>query len=253
VFYSTASASEGIVKGSVMSVDRRVMKAATLLAFLAVGAILYFAAAAFIPVVLALFFTVLLSPAVEALQRLRIPRTLAAAIVMLALMLALMLAGVVIVDGISVPAKEWLARAPQTIHKIELRIRPVRSVIAQVDAVKQRANQLTQGAHAVAPPLPPPSSGGSYAFEITQSLLESLTVIPLTLFFWPVGRRCSHGWRRPFPAVRGPQRASASPRPFGPSSGGTLAALRSLTWDSGLRLPQRWPRSACRTHFFGEP
>jgi predicted PurR-regulated permease PerM len=162
-----------------MSVDRRVMKAATLLAILAVGAILYFAAAAFIPVTIALFFALLLSPAVDALQRLRMPRTLAAAIVMLALILA----GVAIVDAVSTPAKEWLARAPQTIRKIELRIRPVRSVIAQVDAVKQRADQLAQGPHAAAPPLPPPNSGGSYAFEMTQSVLESLTVIPLTLFF----------------------------------------------------------------------
>jgi predicted PurR-regulated permease PerM len=42
-----------------MSVDRRVIKAATLLAFLAVGSILYFAATAFVPVVLALFFALL--------------------------------------------------------------------------------------------------------------------------------------------------------------------------------------------------
>jgi predicted PurR-regulated permease PerM len=162
-----------------MSVDRRVKKAATLLAFLAVGAILYFAAAAFIPVALALFFALLLSPAVDGLQGLRMPRTLAAAIVMFALILA----GVAMVDAVSAPAKEWFARAPQTLHKIELRIRPVRSVIAQVDAVKQRADQLAQGPHAAAPPLPPPSFGGSYAFEMTQSLLEALTVIPLTLFF----------------------------------------------------------------------
>jgi predicted PurR-regulated permease PerM len=162
-----------------MSVDRRVMKAATLLAFLAVGAILYFAAVAFIPVAMALFFALLLSPAVDGLQRLRMPGALAAAIVILALLLA----GVAIVDAVSGPAKEWLARAPQTIRKIELRIRPVRSVIAQVDAVKEKADQLAQGPHSPAVPLPPPSSGGSYAFEMTQSLLESLTVIPLTLFF----------------------------------------------------------------------
>jgi predicted PurR-regulated permease PerM len=42
-----------------MSVDRRVINAATLLAFLAVGSILYFAATAFVPVVLALFFALL--------------------------------------------------------------------------------------------------------------------------------------------------------------------------------------------------
>jgi len=156
------------------------MKAARLLAFLAVGAILYFGAVAFIPVALALFFALLLSPAVDALQRLRIPRTLAAAIVMLALLLV----GAAIVDAVSTPAKEWFARAPETIRKIEQRIRPVRSVIAQVDAVRQRADQLAQGPHvAAAAPVPPPTSGSSYAFEMTQSLFEAITVIPLTLFF----------------------------------------------------------------------
>src|SRR5665213_2369568 len=117
------------------------------------------------------------SPAADGLQRLRIPRAPAAVIVMMALILA----GVAIVDAVSVPAKEWLARAPQTIHKIELRIRPLRSVIAQVDAVKQKADQLAEGPQAAAAPPPAPASSASYAFEMTQSLLESLTVIPLTL------------------------------------------------------------------------
>ena len=166
--------------GRVMDIDRRVIKAASLLAFLAVGAILYFGAVAFIPVALALFFALLLSPAVDALQRLRIPRTLAAAIVMLALLLV----GAAIVDGVATPAKQWFARAPQTLRKIEQRIRPMRNVMAQVDAVKERADQLAQGPHAAVAAAPvPPTSGSSYAFEMTQSLLEALTVIPLTLFF----------------------------------------------------------------------
>ena len=161
-----------------MRTDRRITKAATLLAFLAVGAILYFGAVAFIPVALALFFALLLSPAVDALQRLRIPRTVAAAVVMLALLLL----GAAIVDGISAPAKDWFARAPQTLRKIEQRIRPVRSVIAQVDAVKERADQLAQGPHVAAAATSQPS-GSSYALEMTQSLFEAITVIPLTLFF----------------------------------------------------------------------
>jgi predicted PurR-regulated permease PerM len=93
-----------------MSVDRRVMKVTVLLAVLAVDAILYFAAVAFIPVALALFFALLLSPAVDSLQRLHLPRARAAGMVMLALLLA----GAAVVDVVSTPAKEWLARAPQT-------------------------------------------------------------------------------------------------------------------------------------------
>jgi predicted PurR-regulated permease PerM len=163
-----------------MSVDRRVMKVCVLLAVLSVGAVLYFAAVAFIPVALALFFALLLSPAVDSLQRLHLPRALAAALVMLALLLA----GAAVVDVVSTPAKEWLARAPQTLRKIEQRIRPVRNVLAQVDAVKERADQIAQGPHAATPAAAPaPTSGSAYAFEMTQSLFEAITVLPLTLFF----------------------------------------------------------------------
>jgi predicted PurR-regulated permease PerM len=91
------------------------------------------------------------------------------------------------VDLVWTPAKEWVARAPQTLRKIEQRIRPVRNALAQMDAMKERADLLTQAPHpAAATPAPAvqatPTSN-SYAFEMTQSLLEALTVIPLTLFF----------------------------------------------------------------------
>jgi predicted PurR-regulated permease PerM len=166
-----------------MSTDRRIAKAATLLAVLAVGAILYFGAVAFIPVALALFFALLLSPAVESLVRLRMPRALAATLVMIALLLA----GAAMVDMVWTPAKEWVARAPQTLRKIEQRIRPVRNALAQMDAMAERADLLTQAPHPAAanpaPAAPPTQSANSYAFEMTQSLLEALTVIPLTLFF----------------------------------------------------------------------
>jgi predicted PurR-regulated permease PerM len=60
----------------------------------------------------------------------------------------------------------------------------VRSVIARVDAVKERAEQVAQGPRAApAAPSPPPASGSSYAFGMTQSLFAAITVLPLTLFF----------------------------------------------------------------------
>jgi predicted PurR-regulated permease PerM len=166
-----------------MSTDRRIAKAATLLAFLAVGAILYFGAVAFVPVALAVFFALLLSPVVEALVRARMPRALAATLIMIALLLA----GAGMVDAVWAPAKDWVARAPQTLRKIEQRIRPVRNALAQMDAMKERADLLTQAPRpAGATPTPTVQavpSGSSYAFEMTQSLFEAITVIPLTLFF----------------------------------------------------------------------
>src|SRR6185295_16385562 len=62
--------------------DTTLRKAIILLSFLAVGAVLYVAQGVFIPVALALFLALLLTPAVDRLQRWRLPRGLAVAIVM---------------------------------------------------------------------------------------------------------------------------------------------------------------------------
>ena len=218
---ASANASASI-QGEAMSVDQRVMKATTLLAFLAVGAILYFAAVAFIPVVLALFFALLLSPAVDALQRMRVPRTAAAAIVMLAIILA----GAAVVDAISAPAKEWFARAPQTIHKIELRIRPVRAVIAQVDAVTERAGQLAQGPHA------PACAAAARKLRrllclrndaIVAGVIDDHTAHPFLLGGWAATAGANGRLPCRQPALRG--RVCASRRPYGPSSAAITARL----------------------------
>lgn len=158
---------------------RRVSKSIRVLALVAVGCVLYFAQVAFIPVALALFFALLLSPAVAFLQRLGLPRGIAAALVVLAILST----GAAMVDAVWTPAAEWLAHAPQTLRRIDQRIRPVRSILARVDDITARAGRLTTvpGTAPAAPP--PPSGAGSSAIAMTQSLLEALTVIPLTLFF----------------------------------------------------------------------
>lgn len=74
--------------GADKATSRRAVKATTLLSLQAVGVILYVAQHAFIPVAMALFLALLLSPAVNRLQRWHVPRGLAVAIVMLVVLLA---------------------------------------------------------------------------------------------------------------------------------------------------------------------
>jgi predicted PurR-regulated permease PerM len=159
----------------------RLVKATVLLAFVAVGVILYFAQDAFIPVAVALFLALLLTPAVDRLQRWHVPRGLAVTIVMLGVLLA----GAGAVNAVWNPAKDWLARAPQTLRTIDARVRPLRAVFAQVDAVTERAGRLTGGSAQSTP-----TGGGAVAaaetgkaMSMTKSVLEGLTVIPLMLFF----------------------------------------------------------------------
>jgi predicted PurR-regulated permease PerM len=161
--------------------DPKLVKAVWLVAIMGVGAVLYFAQDVFIPVAIALFLALLLTPAVDRLQRWHIRRGAAVAIVLLVVFAASALA----VNSVWEPATEWLARAPQTMRKIDPRLEPLREMFERVDAVAQRAGQLTQGTAAVSgkPAIVTPVAGKSTAIALTKSFIEGLTVIPLTLFF----------------------------------------------------------------------
>jgi predicted PurR-regulated permease PerM len=161
--------------------DPKLVKAVWLVAIMGVGAVLYFAQDVFIPVAMALFLAMLLTPAVERLQRWKMRRGVAVAIVMFVVFAASALA----INAVWTPATEWLARAPQTMRKIDPRLQPLREMFERVDAVAERAGQLTQGGNVVSgkPAIVTPVAGKSTAISLTKSFIESLTVVPLTLFF----------------------------------------------------------------------
>lgn len=161
--------------------DPKLAKAVWLVAIMGVGAVLYFAQDVFIPVAMALFLALLLTPAVDRLQRWRFRRGIAVALVMFVVFAAAALA----INSVWTPATEWLARAPQTMRKIDPRLQPLRQMFERVDAVAERAGRLTQGGSAVSgkPAIVTPVAGKSTAIAITQSFIEALTVVPLTLFF----------------------------------------------------------------------
>ena len=161
--------------------DPKLTRAVWLVAILAAGAVLYVAQEVLIPVAMALFLALLLTPAVDRLTRWGMRRGLAATLVMIVVCAATAAA----VNAAWRPATEWLARAPQTFREIDPRLRPVREMFARVDAVAERAGRLTQGTTAVSgkPAIVTPVGGQSTAISLTKSFLEALTVIPLTLFF----------------------------------------------------------------------
>jgi predicted PurR-regulated permease PerM len=161
--------------------DTTLRKAVILLSILAVGALLYYARDVFIPVAVALFLALLLTPAVDRLERWRVPRVLAVVIVLCVVFAA----AAVAVNAVWTPATEWLARAPQTMRRIDPRLKPLREMFEQLDAVAERAGQLTQG-DAVAigtPAIVTPVAGESTAISITRGFFAWLSVIPFTLFF----------------------------------------------------------------------
>jgi len=71
-------------------------------------------ASVFIPVVLAILLSLILAPAVRALCRLRLPRSVAAAAVVAAM---IAFAGALLA-GLASPARDWIARVPKTLDRI---------------------------------------------------------------------------------------------------------------------------------------
>jgi predicted PurR-regulated permease PerM len=160
--------------------DTTLRKAIILLSILAVGALLYLAQDVFIPVAVALFLALLLSPAVDRLQKWRVRRGVAVAIVLIVVFVA---AGAAI-NAVWTPATQWLARAPQTMRQIDPRLRPLREMFARVDDVAERAGRLAQGPISnTRPAIVTPVADESTAVSVAKSFFEWLSIIPFTLFF----------------------------------------------------------------------
>src|SRR5215510_10340757 len=115
--------------------DPQLVKAVWLVAIMGVGAVLYFAQDVLIPVAMAVFLALLLTPLVDRLQRWGLRRGFAVTLVMIVVCAAVAAS----VNAAWRPATEWLARAPQTMREIDPRLRPLREMFARVDAVAERA------------------------------------------------------------------------------------------------------------------
>jgi predicted PurR-regulated permease PerM len=147
---------------------------------LAVGALLFFGREVFIPVALALLFSMILSSPVEGLRRWGVPRTLAAFIVLGAITIGLAIAVELLIE----PAQAWFDAAPHTLRVIEKKIRPVETLIHRVQSLTQRAG------HVAGPPAPEQPASPAEApvtaaavMSATGSTLASvMTMILLTLF-----------------------------------------------------------------------
>jgi predicted PurR-regulated permease PerM len=113
--------------------------AVAVLAVLALVAALKFAQSAVLPVLFAIFLALILSPVVELLVRRRVPRILAATLVMTVL---LTLVGAAL-SATWKPARGWLETAPATLDALERKVRPVIRFIAQVESVSTKAERMT--------------------------------------------------------------------------------------------------------------
>ena len=154
----------------------------TVLSTLAVFAVLFFASPLLMPVVLALFFAVVLSPAVETLQRSRVPSLLAAGLVMLLLAGALAL----LVDATFEPAQEWVERVPRILSDLDSKVRPLRRMAVKIDEVAIQAGRVT-GSEPSAPEPGAMAPARGLLWRTPALLVTMAGVFFLTFFFLSSG------------------------------------------------------------------
>jgi predicted PurR-regulated permease PerM len=101
---------------------------------------LYFAAPVLIPIAAAVLLALLLYPLVERLERLRMPRGVGAAIVVLAA-LGLIITCIAQLAG---PAQEWVTKLPASFAKIEQKLRIVKKPIQDIQKATEQIESATE-------------------------------------------------------------------------------------------------------------
>lgn len=110
--------------------------------FLATMVAMYFAASIILPVVLAMVLKLLLQPALHPLERLRIPRALAALTVVIMVVSGMVGFGALV----STPAVTWVQKLPEGFPRFQQHIKVLTQPLAEVGGVLERAEKATQEA-----------------------------------------------------------------------------------------------------------
>jgi predicted PurR-regulated permease PerM len=159
-----------------------ISRALVILAVIAVLAVCYLARDILAPIVLALLLSLLLSPVASILERLRAPRALASGLVVLALVAAAV-CGIV---ALAQPARDWIGKAPASIHSVQDRFRQWRAPVQEAKKATESIESLTQSAagasqQVVVKDQPTILTG---IVSNTPSVLEAIIAVVLLVFFF---------------------------------------------------------------------
>ena len=145
---------------------------------------LYTARAVLLPVVIAALLSLLLMPFKRALERLRLPHTLAAAVLVIGLASGFGYAFFTLAE----PASEWLQTLPSVARELEIKLRPLQQTVDEMSQaaaeVEKRVGQMTSSQ-----PSEPPSRSaerGIFAGLLigTQTFLVQLALVVFLVYFF---------------------------------------------------------------------
>jgi len=150
------------------------------LLFLAVFYTLYLGRAFFLPIVLAVILSFLLSPVVRGLRKVWIPEAVGAALVVLTL-LGLLGTGIVQLAG---PAYTWAEGAPQSLRKVELRLRDLKKSVLTVNKATEQVEAIAKGGMGKDAPLTVRTESlGQQVLSQTTATLVNGAILCILLFF----------------------------------------------------------------------
>ncbi len=111
----------------------------SILGVIAVVTALHFASSILLPITLAIYLNLLLSPIVIFFRRFRVPESASAGILLFGALFTLGVA----VDYLAEPAEEWLQQAPEALHSLKSKLSPVTEPIEQIKDVSKKVDDLT--------------------------------------------------------------------------------------------------------------
>jgi predicted PurR-regulated permease PerM len=143
----------------------------------------YLARSFIVPVILAVLLEFLFSPLVRRLKRARIPEAASATVIVLGLVGALSYG----VYALAVPAATWASRAPESLAKLEERVKRLRRPVEQVTRTAAQVEKLTSlpsadGTTTVTVAVKDRSLG-EQVFGGTQDFLGGALVVFVLLYF----------------------------------------------------------------------
>jgi len=147
---------------------------------LALLASFYVAAEIVLPIVLAFVLSLALTPGMRLLERVRVPRGVAAVFLILLLFAALAGLGTIL----SAPASNWAQKLPEGIPKLQERLSFLSRPIAALQKLVDQAQGLTLGTETKAVPVAVQGSGLlEHLLSSTRSFASGLLETVLVLFF----------------------------------------------------------------------
>jgi predicted PurR-regulated permease PerM len=141
---------------------------------------LYFTAEVVLPIIFAIILYLVLQPAMRGATRLRIPKAVAALVIIL-----VFFGGVGVLGfTLSGPAADWVSKAPESLRRIEQRLFVFKQPMADLQSVSKQVEKIAEGPATDSKPVTLTGPGvGSFLFSSTRFMLVGLGTTVVLLFF----------------------------------------------------------------------